>query len=207
MLQEIFFFKPQTIFVLIVFLTVIAYVLGEAMAFIIPRKGVFGYLNPGPFDQKEHAAITIMASAATQAAQSTQALAAQSLFYGGFPSKGASIFVTVSSQMLGFGLAGLLREVLVFPTRLLWPVALPVATLLETMHRNMIETRKKLKVFYIAFGLMFCWEIFPEYIFTVMTGVSILCLARQNDLFFTNFFGGATGNEGLGVLSFCFDWN
>lgn len=47
-LQEIFYFKPQTIFVSVIFLTVIAYPLGEGMAFIIPRKGKVGkFLNPG----------------------------------------------------------------------------------------------------------------------------------------------------------------
>ena len=83
-LQEIFYFKPQTIFVSLVFLTVIAYVLGDAMAFAIPRKGWLRYLNPHEFNQKEHAAITIMASAAAVSALATEALAAQALFYGGY---------------------------------------------------------------------------------------------------------------------------
>ena len=191
----------------VVFLTVIAYVLGELMAFAIPRKGVFRYLNPGPFNQKEHAAITIMASAAAQCAASTEALAAQQLFYGGYPNKAAGIFITLSSQLIGFGIAGLLRDVLVFPTKMLWPINLPVATLLETLHRDKSETKRRLKVFYIIFCVIFVWEILPEYMFTVLTGFSIFCLADQNNLVFTNLFGGASGNEGLGFLSLCFDWN
>lgn len=206
-LQEIFYFKPQTIFVSVVFLCVIAYVLGEALAAIIPRKGILRYLNPGPFNQKEHAAITIMASAAAQAATSTEALAAQQLFYGGYPSRAAGIFITLSSQLIGFGIAGLLRDVLVYPTKMLWPINLPVATLLETLHRDKAETKRRLRVFYIVFAVIFVWEAFPEYIFTVLTGVSIFCLADQNNLVFTSLFGGASGNEGLGFLSLCFDWN
>lgn len=207
MLQEIFYFKPQVIYVSIVFLCVIAYILGEAMALVIPRRGIFRYLNPGPFNQKEHAAITIMASAASQSALSTEALAAQQLFYGGYPSRAAGIFITLASQLIGYGIAGMLRDVLVYPTRLLWPINLPVATLLETLHRDKKETKRRLKVFYIIFGCIFVWEAFPEYIFTVMTGVSIFCLADQHSLVFTNLFGGASGNEGLGFLSICFDWN
>ena len=206
-LQEIFYFKPQVIYVSVVFLTVIAYVLGEAMAIAIPRVGILRYLNPHPFHQKEHAAITIMASAAAQAATSTEALAAQQLFYGGYPSRAAGIFVTLSSQLIGFGIAGLLRDVLVYPTNMLWPLNLPVATLLETLHRDKHETKRRLKVFYIIFTIMFVWEAFPEYIFTVLTGVSIFCLAKQDNLVFTNLFGGASGNEGLGFLSVCLDWN
>jgi hypothetical protein len=55
-LQEIFYFKPQTIYVSSVFLCVIAYVLGDTMARVLPSKGVIGsYLNPHPFNMKEHA--------------------------------------------------------------------------------------------------------------------------------------------------------
>lgn len=148
-----------------------------------------------------------MASAAAQAATSTEALAAQELFYGGYPSRAAGVFITLSSQLIGFGIAGLLRDVLVYPTRMLWPYNLPIATLLETLHRDKRETKRRLKVFYIVFFTLFVWEAFPEYIFTVLTGVSIFCLADQHSLVFTNLFGGASGNEGLGALSFCFDWN
>lgn len=121
-LQEIFYFKPQTIFVSLVFLTVIAYVLGDAMAAAIPRKGVLRYLNPHEFTRKEHAAITIMASSAAMSALATEALSAQELFYGGYPSKAAGIFIVLSSQLLGFGVAGLLRDVIVHPVKMLWPM-------------------------------------------------------------------------------------
>ena len=40
----------------------------------------------------------------------------------------------------------------------------------------------------------------------VLTGVSIFCLAKQDSLVFTNLFGGSQGNEGLGFLSLCLDW-
>jgi len=162
-LQEIFYFKPQTIYVSVVFLTVLAYILGEAMAISIPRKGVIGrFFNPHDFNAKEHAAITLMASAASQTALSTEALAAQQLFYGGFPSRAAAVFITLSSQLIGYGMAGLLRDVLVYPTKMLWPYNLPVASLLESLHRDKRETRRKLKFFYIVFFTLFFWEIIPE---------------------------------------------
>jgi len=56
------------------------------------------------------------------------------------------------------------------------------------------------------FGILFVWEIIPEWIFPVLQGVSIFCLAKQNSLLFTNLFGGSSGNEGLGFLSVSFDW-
>jgi hypothetical protein len=118
-LQEIFYFKPQTIYVSAVFLTVIGYILGEAMALLIPRRGSIGrFLNPGPFNLKEHASITLMASAASQSALATEALAAQSLYYGGYPNKAAGIFIVITSQLIGFGLAGVLRDILVHPSHM-----------------------------------------------------------------------------------------
>lgn len=162
-LQEIFYFKPQVIYVSVVFLTVIAYILGEFMAYAIPRKGAIGrFLNPHSFNGKEHAAIALMASAASQSALSTEALAAQQLFYGGFPSRAAAVFITLSSQLIGYGIAGLLRDVLVYPTRMLWPYNLPVASLLESLHRDKKETKRRLKLFYIVFFVLFFWEIIPE---------------------------------------------
>ena len=99
-------------------MTVIAYAIGEFMAAFIPRKGVIGsWFNPFPFNSKEHAFIVIMASAAATNAVSTEILAAQRLYYNMDPSPGAAIFLVISSQLLGFGIAGLLRSVLVQPTR------------------------------------------------------------------------------------------
>lgn len=116
-LQEIYYFKPQTIVISIVFITVIAYALGELWS-LIPRVGPFlTFLNPFPFNSKEHAFIIIMASAAATNAVSTEILAAQRLYYGMDPNPAAAVFLVISSQLLGFGIAGLLRSVLVQPTR------------------------------------------------------------------------------------------
>ncbi len=146
-----------------VFLTVIAYVLGEFMAVAIPRRGAVGrFLNPCPFNLKEHAAITLMASAASQSALATEALASQDLFYGGYPSKVAGVFVVITSQLIGYGLAGLLRDVLVYPTHMLWPMNLPVTSLLESLHKDKTEAKARLKIFYIIFFTMLVWELFPE---------------------------------------------
>jgi hypothetical protein len=146
-----------------VFLTVIAYVLGEGMSYAIPRRGRIGrFLNPGPFNQKEHAAIALMASAASQSALATEALAAQQLFYGGYPSHAAGIFITLSSQLIGYGIAGLLRDIIVRPTKMLWPMTLPISSLLESLHKNKFESKSRLKIFYIVFFVLFFWTIVPE---------------------------------------------
>jgi hypothetical protein len=140
------------------------------MSFAIPRKGKIGrFLNPFPFHMKEHASITLMASAASQTALATEALAAQDLFYGGYPSKGAGIFVVITSQLIGFGLAGLLRDVLVYPTHMLWPMNLPITSLLESLHKDKVVAKQRLRIFYIVFFTFLVWEIFPEVSTTILS--------------------------------------
>jgi OPT family oligopeptide transporter len=191
------------------FLTVLAFALGEGMAFFIPRWGPVGrFLNPGPFNKKEHAAAVLMASAASVSALSTEALAVQKLFYGGYPSAAAGVFITMSSQLIGYGMAGMMRGALLYPTKMFYPANLPITTVLETLHHDKVTgNSKRLRIFWFIFLALFIWEWFPEYIFPVLIGVSVFCLAKQDSLVFTNLFGGAQGNEGLGFLSISFDWN
>lgn len=58
---------------------------------------------------------------------------------------------------------------------------------------------------------MFFFEVIPSYIFPLLNGVNIFCLATQHvspgaQNVITNLFGGTDGNEGLGFLSISFDW-
>jgi chitinase len=47
---------------------------------------------------KEHAAIVIMASSASVSATSTLVIAAQKLYYGGYPNQGGAVFITMATQ-------------------------------------------------------------------------------------------------------------
>ncbi|TID15601.1 OPT superfamily oligopeptide transporter [Venturia nashicola] len=206
-LATIYYFKPQTVSVSTIFLGVISYVLGEAMSILIPTKGVIGrFLNPHPFNSKEHAAIVVMSAAAANAPLAIEVLAVQRLYYGKTPSAVIGIFLIFASQCLGYGVAGLLRRTLVYPTKMLYPSNLPIVSLIETLHGEKSEVKKKLRVFYIGFSALFIWEFFPEYVMPILTGVSAFCLTNRKSMVFTNIFGGSNGNEGLGLLSICFDW-
>ncbi|KAM0454484.1 hypothetical protein ACHAPV_008355 [Trichoderma viride] len=212
-LQEIFYFKPQVIYVSVVFLTVIAYILAIPFTFIPRPSGngiiarVCRFLNPADFNSKEHAFMVIMGSAGSTSAVATQIVAAQRLYYGSNPNQGAAIFLVIASQFLSYGIAGLLRTVLVQPAKMLWPINIPVNTLLETLHRDKVETKQRLRYFSIFFSGAFFWEIIPLWIAPIFQGISIPCLSRQDSLVYTNLFGGAQNNEGLGFLGLCFDWN
>ena len=172
-ISAIYYFKPQTVVVSTVFLAVITFILGELMSFIIPRKGFIGrWFNPHPFNVKEHLAIVIMANSASISALGIEVLAVERLFYGAQLNGAVSVFLLFSSQFLGYGIAGLMRKTLVYPKNMLWPYNLPVNSMLETLHRPREQTRKPLKVFLIVFVCIFVWEIIPEWICPLLTGMS-----------------------------------
>lgn len=141
------------------------------MSICIPRKGLIGkWLNPHPFNVKEHLAIVIMANSASISAQGIEVIAAENLFYNNRLSKVTQVFLLYSSQFLGYGIAGILRKSLVYPKNMLWPQNLPVMNMLETFHRPKELTRKPVKIFWICFSIIFVWEIIPEWIFPLLTG-------------------------------------
>jgi hypothetical protein len=76
----------------------------------------------------------------------------------------------------------------------------------DALYEGGMAARKKLRVFYMVFAAIFFWELFPEWIFPLLTGFSIFCLAAPNKAVVSRVFGGSNGNEGLGLLSICFDW-
>ncbi|KAG1732197.1 OPT oligopeptide transporter protein-domain-containing protein [Suillus paluster] len=205
-LAEIYYFKPQTVLVSLMFLAVISYVIGVFMETFIPRRGFFRYLNPGPFNKKENAFIVIMASASANSALGTEVLAVQRLYYNITPNPGASIFLLFSSQLLGYGIGGMMRGILLYPTKMLYPGVLPLLSMFDALYEGGVAARKKLRVFYMVFAAIFIWELFPEWIFPLLTGFSIICLAVPNNAAVSRVFGGSNGNEGLGLLSICFDW-
>ncbi|KAJ7592901.1 OPT oligopeptide transporter protein-domain-containing protein [Mycena floridula] len=202
-LAEIYYFAKtrllfvQTVLVSTMFLAIIAYVMGMFFEIIIPTRGLFRYLNPHPFNKKENAFIVIMASAAANSALATENVT---------PNPAASIFLLFSSQLLGYGVAGLMRPVLLYPSKMLYPTVIPLVSMFDALFRDTQSAGRKLKIFWIVFGVIFFWEILPEWMFPLLTGFSVFCLANQKSPDFTRIAGGSNGNEGLGLLSICFDW-
>lgn len=205
-LAEIYYFKPIPLFVSLIFLAIISYIMGVAMETFIPRWGFFRYLNPHPFNHKENAFIIIMASAAATAALATEVLAVQRLYYNITPNPATSIFLLLSSQLLGYGIGGMMRSILLYPSTMLYPTIIPLIAMFDAFFRSENTARRKLRVFYMAFTGIFIWELFPEWIFPMLTGFSIMCLAAPNSTTVSHLFGGSNGNEGIGILSLCLDW-
>lgn len=219
-LGQLFYFRPQTISVSQLFLQIFAFILGKAMEEVIPganpnsrfpiRDSWFArFMNPGPFNIKEHVAITVMGATASDSALAISIFAAQDLYYNVKPNAATAIFTLIGSQLIGYGLAGMMRVFLVWPTFAVYPHIVPTVQLFDVLHRGQkfFLQKKRLRFFWGTLIAIFVWEWFPEYIAPTLTGVSIFCLANQDSAWFSRIFGGATGNEGLGMFSLCFDWN
>ncbi|KAF8275121.1 OPT oligopeptide transporter protein-domain-containing protein, partial [Lactarius quietus] len=101
--------------------------------------------------------------------------------------------------------------VLLYPSKMLYPGILPLVSMFDaffkegsTIHSE--SNKKRLKLFYVAFFAIFIWEIFPEWMFPMLTGFSVFCLANPRSTNFTVVFGGSNRNKGMGLLSISLDW-
>jgi hypothetical protein len=104
-----------------------------------------------------------------------------------------------------------LRPLTVYPSEMVYWSNLPTVSIFQALHFDIKSNSKRFRVFWIAFWVMFVYEIFPAYIFPLLNGISIVCLATQSASpgavnVITNLFGGTDGNEGLGFMNFGFDW-
>ncbi|KAF4600327.1 hypothetical protein EYR38_004952 [Pleurotus pulmonarius] len=206
-LGTIYTFKPQNATVSQLFCLIIAYVLGTAMAAIIPRAGYFRWLNPGPFNVKEHAFIVIMSSTASSVAVGMEIIAALDLFYDLRLNAAVALFQIFATQMLGYGIAGMLRSFLVYPTYAFYPTYISVVSLLQSLHFRSSLNAKRRKFFWIVFAGIFCWEWIPQYPFPLLTAISVICLADNGrHEFVRNLFGAGSSNEGIGLFSFSTSW-
>ena len=123
----------------------ISYPFGVALAKWMPTrtfrvKGFKFTFNPGPFNQKEHLLITILASVALKGTFSTDIFVTQisPVFFNQTWGKNLmyQYFITISMQCLGYGLAGLVRSCLVYPDFCLWPGILPTIVLNRSLHES-----------------------------------------------------------------------
>ena len=154
--SQLYYFKPQSASLSGVFILLITLFLGRLMSKVLP----LGILNPGPFNLKEHVLITIMTNTASGGAYAIDILAVQNLYpYGKPPGPIASIALLLSSQLIGYGMAGMLRKWLVYPPHMIWPWSLPSVALFDTIHGDKEKTGKRIRLFVIVFAAIFFYGL------------------------------------------------
>ncbi|TKA51429.1 hypothetical protein B0A53_05342 [Rhodotorula sp. CCFEE 5036] len=164
-------------------------------------------LNPGPFSIKEHALLVIMANVSTGPPLGLNYSVAAEKFYGRPQPFGFDILLVFTTQMIGFGAAGLCRRFLVWPASMLWPQNLVFCTLLNTFHAEIEDEEpgpSRLRFFtYVFFGA-FCWFWLPGFLFVALSAFSWVCWIAPNNVVVNQLFGVASG---LGMGLFSFDWS
>lgn len=122
--NQFFVFRSSPLTISAIAAQVASLFLGRFMAATLPDKTVCGVqLNPGPFNIKEHVLITMFAQAggglkgSTAKAVDTVALIKLPAFFNRDISLIAAVLLLISTQILGYGWAGLLRKYLVVRLR------------------------------------------------------------------------------------------
>ncbi|EEQ37471.1 putative sexual differentiation process protein [Clavispora lusitaniae] len=192
--------------------SVLAYPIGKAWQWWMPKVDIFGLpLNPGPFNLKEHTLITVMGSASFGGgvAYATDILLAQNRFYSSDFGVGFGICAILSTQVIGFSLAGLARKVLVDSPSAIWPSNLVTATFLTNLHINANHEANGWKISRLAFfGLIFVgnfiWYFFPGYIFTALSYLAWPTWIAPNNVTVNQVFGASSG---MGLMPTTLDWN
>jgi hypothetical protein len=70
---------------------------------------------------------------------------------------GIAIFTLLSSQLIGYGMAGMLTDLCVKPSYALFPSQISVANTFQALHFDGLGT-KRAKFFWIIFAVMFVYE-------------------------------------------------
>ncbi|KAK7244641.1 hypothetical protein RIF29_39466 [Crotalaria pallida] len=188
--------------------------LGKLMAALLPTKPIrvpftkwsFS-MNPGPFHLKEHVLITIFASSGSSGVYAISIITIVKAFYHRSIHPVAAYLLALSTQMLGYGWAGIFRRFLVDSPYMWWPANLVQVSLFRAFHEN--EKRPKggntrLQFFFMVFATSFAYCIVPGYFFQSISTISFVCLIWKNSITAQQI---GSGMKGLGIGSFGFDWN
>ncbi|KAE8666752.1 Oligopeptide transporter 2 [Hibiscus syriacus] len=219
-LNQFFGYRTEPLVITQITVQVATLPIGRLMASALPttkfRIPGFGSrefsLNPGPFNMKEHVLITIFANAGSAFGNGTvYAVGIVTIikaFYGRHISFFASWLLIITTQVMGYGWAGLLRKFVVEPAHMWWPSTLVQVSLFRTLHEKEENNDGKrrisrVKFFVIALVCSLCWYIFPGYFFLTLQSISWVCLAFPHSVTAHQI---GSGMNGLGIGAFTLDW-
>lgn len=229
-LNQFFSYRKEPLVISQITVIVASLPIGRFMAAVLPTKGwvvsVPGLgpkeftLNPGPFNIKEHVLISIFANAGSAfgngPAYAVMIVDIIIAFYRRKISFLAGWLLVITTQVLGYGWAGLLRKYVVEPAHMWWPSTLVQISLFKTLHEKEHEDdgntsdsgvkkrrMSRPKFFVIALACSFCWYIFPGYLFRTLSSISWICWVFPKSVTAHQI---GSGLNGLGVGALTLDW-
>ncbi|KAF9434053.1 hypothetical protein BGZ76_008652 [Entomortierella beljakovae] len=200
--NQFFWFRTQPMTINTLVIQLISFPIGKLMATVLP----VGILNPGPFNLKEHVLIALTANCAYQTAYAVDIVVIQRVFYKQDFGFLANFLLILCTQVLGYGMAGVLRRYLVYPAAMIWPANLVQVALFNTLHKE--ENLKagewtRFRFFLVAAICMFFYQWIPGFLFPVLSSIAWICWIKPDSLVLSQL----TGAGGLGIGTISLDWN
>ncbi|GKV37383.1 hypothetical protein SLEP1_g45418 [Rubroshorea leprosula] len=213
-LNQFFSYRQNVLSVSSVSAQIISLPLGKLMAAVLPTTKLrfpftnFSFsLNPGPFTMKEHALITIFADCGAGGVYAIYIVGIVKAFYRRKLHPIPAMLLAQTTQLLGYGWAGLFRKYLVESPYMWWPGLLVQVSLFRALHEK--ERRPKgglsrLQFFLIVFISSFAYYVIPGFLFPSISALSFVCWIWKDSL--TAQMVGS-GLRGFGIGSFGLDWS
>lgn len=209
-ISQLFFYKSNSPSFSSYFVILVSLPIGKWLARKLPdvavQVGPWSFeLNPGPFSIKEHVLVAVIASSGATSAYASDIINIQELFYHQHMNWLSSLTLLLTTQVLGFGFAGLVTNLLVKPTVMIFPGTLVTTSLFHTLHDTTSrDTRVRLRFFVFVFIAVFLYQFLPALIAPTLSSVAVLCLVNNNNSVFRLL---SSGYHGLGFANITFDWN
>ncbi|GMP73519.1 hypothetical protein CsSME_00031252 [Camellia sinensis var. sinensis] len=213
-LNQFFGYRQNPLYVSSVSAQIAVLPIGKLMASYLPNKSIripatkwsFS-LNPGPFNLKEHVLITIFANSGSNYVLAVGIITIVKAFYHRQLHPLTAMLLTQTTQMLGYGWAGIFRKFLVDSPYMWWPANLVQVSLFRALHDG--ETRPKggltrLQFFVVVLVSSFSYYIVPNYLFPSITALSFICWIWKKSVTAQQI---GSGLRGLGIGSFALDWS
>lgn len=212
-LNQFFWYRTEPLSITAISAQIAVVPLGQWMASKLPSHRVLRgtrwefSLNPGPFNIKEHVLITIFANAGAGTVYAIHIVTVVKIFYKKHITFFVSLLVVLTTQVLGFGWAGVYRRYLVEPAEMWWPSNLVQVSLFRALHEKDERPKGGLtrsQFFLIAFICSFAYYIFPGYLFQMLTSLSWICWLFPKSVLAQQL---GSGLYGLGITTFGLDWS
>eukprot|EP00253_Pinus_taeda_P001021 PITA_01021 len=210
-LNQFFGYRREPLTITAISAQIVVLPLGQLMAATMTRKKFFTgskwefSLNPGPFNMKEHVLITIFASAGAGSVQAIHIVNVVKIFYKKKLDFLVAFLIVMTTQILGFGWAGIFRKYLVEPAAMWWPANLVQVSL--ALHEEEERPKGSLtrnQFFVIVLICSFAYYVVPGYLFPMMTSLSWICWIFPKSVLAQQL---GSGLYGLGMGSIGIDWS
>ncbi|CAI5522535.1 unnamed protein product, partial [Closterium sp. Naga37s-1] len=199
-------FRTQSIIINPIAAIILSLYMGRLLARIERR------FNPDalPFSVKEHVLIGIFANCGSAFgngnAYAIDIVTIMKQFYDVHLAFFPAFLLVTTTQVLGYGWAGMFRRYLVEPAHMWWPTDLVYVSLYRTLHESDTPARGMLTrahFFFLITALSFCWYLVPGYLIPIVSCLSWVCWVWPASITAQQL---GSGLRGMGLGAITLDW-